>query len=364
MAILKTLGRGALLLVLGVFPWFAEATVILQYHHISDDTPPSTSLSPRLFGQHMAYLEAQNFQVISLPAAIESLKKGQALPDKSVVITFDDSYDSVYREAFPILKKNRWPFTIFINTRPLQRKLAGFTTWEQLKEMAEHGATLANHSHTHTHFLRRLQNESEAQWEDRIRDEIIQAENIIQQHTGQNHQLLAYPYGEYDEKVLNIVADLGFVAFAQESGPLPKKLNSKKDLLALPRFPFGGIYGSLDDFKTKALTVAMPIKSIRLEDNNGDSLTDTVLPQDQDRPSLVINLERPLTSPIQCFASGQGAIEVTVKGNVVRTQAPKPLPVGRSRYNCTSATGESGRFYWYSQFFIRKQNNGQWYPEP
>lgn len=362
---LKKINR--VLIIVGISLWLppcAYATVILQYHHISDDTPASTSLSPQRFRQHMEYLADQNYLVLSLPSVLEMFKKGQALPDKSVVITFDDSYDSVYNTAFPILKKKAWPFTVFINTRPLQQKVTGFTTWDQLNEMARFGATLANHSHSHAHFLRRENNETESLWRHRIREEITEAEKIIQENTGQSHKLLAYPYGEYDNNVKDIVAELGFVAFGQESGPLPNTIKNEKELLALPRFPFGGIYGSLEDFKTKVATVPMPIKSTYLEASDGDRLADTVLPAGESRPTLIINLEQELRSPIQCFASGQGVIEVQVDKKSLRTQAPKAIPIGRSRYNCTSATGERGRFYWYSQFFIRKQNDGQWYSEP
>ena len=83
------------------------ATVILQYHHISDSTPPSTSISPALFQKHMQHLLDKGYQVLALHEVAARLQQGESLPDQSVVITFDDGYDSVYTEAYPFLLASR-----------------------------------------------------------------------------------------------------------------------------------------------------------------------------------------------------------------------------------------------------------------
>lgn len=343
----------------------AKATVILQYHHISESTPAATSLSPDLFRRHMEHLQKSGYTVMALPEVVDRMRNDKSLPSKSVVITFDDGYDSVFTEAFPILKAKGWPFTVFVNTRPLETGVRGFTTWEQLNEMAEHGATIANHSHTHTHFLRREDKESESQWRARIRDDITAAEDLIKKRTGQSHRLLAYPYGEYDETVKKIARDLDFTAFGQQSGPLMQPAYSAIDWLAMPRFPFGGIYGDEEDFAVKVATLPMPLKSVSvLAGEGGKALTDILLPPKVEQPLLILTLENALPGSVQCFASGQGAIKVEVNANQIRAQADKPLPVGRSRYNCTAASNEAGRFYWHSEFFIRKRPGGEWYAEP
>lgn len=360
------LGRVSSLFILLAFVCVpAQAVVVLQYHHISEHTPKATSISPELFRLHMRHLNEAGYTVLPLPKITEALTTGRALPDKTIAITFDDGYESVYTEAFPILKEKAWPFTVFVNTRPLETGIPGFVSWDQLNEMAKHGASIANHSHTHTHFLRREPKETDRQWRARIKNDIQTAQQIIQQRTGQNHKLLAYPYGEYDRAVEALVEELGFVAFGQQSGPIADNTEKHVDLQALSRFPFGGVYGDKDDFTTKVATLAMPIQSVTvLADRNGPTLPDTVLPQAVGKPVLQITLRNDLTAPVQCFASGQGAIPVDTQGQHIQTQAQKTLPIGRSRYNCTAASGQPGRFYWYSQFFIRKQADGSWYPEP
>lgn len=346
-------------LVLLALSFPATAVVVLQYHHVSDDTPAATSVSPSLFAEHMAHIKEAGYQVLRLEDLVAMLRAGETLPDRAVAITFDDAYESIYTEAFPILKDYGWPFTVFLNTQPLEQRLNQFLTWEQVREMAEAGASIANHSYSHPHMIRRLERESEEQWRERMRDEILRTEKTIAEKTGQELKIFAYPYGEYDQASKALLAELGFAAFGQHSGPI----GSDSDLLALPRFAFGGPYGSLSDFKTKAATVPMPLREARVI-GGGRILEETLLPEDVERPQLVMILEdEGVARRMQCFASGQGAIPLKVEGNRVTAQAEKPLPVGRSRYNCTAMSRETGRFHWYTQPFIRKKADGSWYAE-
>ncbi|WP_081666009.1 polysaccharide deacetylase family protein [Marinimicrobium sp. LS-A18] len=339
----------------------AQAAVVLQYHHVSESTPASTSVTPKRFRSHMDYLESHDFDVVPLEALVEALRSGEPLPDRTVAITFDDAYESVYSAAYPMLKERGWPFTVFVNTDPLDQGKGGFTSWDQLREMAEHGATIANHSTKHNHLQRRKAGESQGQWRERIESEVVDAERRIKEETGQNHKMLAYPYGEYNNEVKDLLASLGYVAFGQQSGPI----GDHSDLRALPRFPFGGPYGEIEEFATKAQTRAMPIESVELyADSELEQPLDEVVVAAGARPVLVLNLEQDnLAGRINCFAGGQGAIETRVEGRQLITQPGKPLTPGRTRYNCTAGTGESGRFYWFSQQWLVTDKDGRWVHE-
>ena len=99
--------------------WWAATAVpshatILLYHHVSDETPPSTSLSPVLFAEQLMWLDEQGYTVMTLEAVVDSLRGERPLPDRTVVFTFDDGYASVYEEAFPRLRARGWPFTVFV----------------------------------------------------------------------------------------------------------------------------------------------------------------------------------------------------------------------------------------------------------
>lgn len=348
------------LLALSLTSW-VQAAVVLQYHHVSDTTPKATSVTPELFRQHLELLEAHDFDIIPLPELVEKLKRGEPLPDKTAAITFDDAYDSVYEVAFPMLKKRDWPFTVFVNTRPLDQGIGGFSSWQELRKMAEQGASIANHTTDHNHLQRLRKGETLKEWQARITREVEQAEKRIKEETGQNHKMVAYPYGEYNNRVKELLEDLGYVAFGQQSGPLA----SYSDLLALPRFPFGGPFGDPEDFGLKIHTLAMPLSSTKLcADRDCDQTLEEVVLEQGQRPVLALTVsEERVLSAINCFASGQGAIETWTKDKQLFTQASKGLNPGRTRYNCTAASGQKGRFFWYSQQWLVTDKDGNWVHE-
>lgn len=333
----------------------ASAAVVILYHHVSDTTPKSTSISPAAFEAQMDYLAKNNFTVVPLLELTEKLRKGEPLPDKTVAISFDDSYASVYESAFPRLKKRGWPFTFFVNTDAVGTGKI-FVNWDQLREMAKAGATIANHSSSHTHLPRREGNESAAQWRARITQDINNAQQKIKQEIGTAPMILAYPFGEYDVDVQRIAKKLGYIAFGQQSGAL----YSKGDLQSVPRFPFGGSFTALDDFILKVNTKPMPLTEVEFYGDNKQKQENLIV-REGEKPWLVLTLsDESLLKKINCFATGQGAITSAVIDNKLWVQPNKPLGTGRTRYNCTAYAGEKGRFYWYTQQWLATDKQGNW----
>lgn len=333
----------------------ASAAVVLLYHHVSDTTPKSTSISPAAFEAQMDYLEKNNFSVVPLLELTEKLRKGEPLPDKTVAISFDDSYVSVYESAFPRLQKRGWPFTFFVNTDAVGTGKV-FVTWDQLREMAQAGATIANHSSSHTHLPRRNSDESAAQWRERIAQEINNAQQKIKTEIGSAPMILAYPFGEYDVEVQRIAKKLGYIAFGQQSGAL----YSDGDLQAVPRFPFGGSFSDLDDFILKVNSKPMPVSKLEFYSERKKK-TESLIARAGEKPFLVLTLsDESLLKKVNCFASGQGAIATEIIDNKIWVQPNKSLNAGRNRYNCTAYTGEKGRFYWYTQQWLVTDKQGNW----
>lgn len=333
----------------------ASAAVVILYHHVSDTTPKSTSISPAAFEAQMDYLAKNNFTVVPLLELTEKLRKGEPLPDKTVAISFDDSYASVYESAFPRLKKRGWPFTFFVNTDAVGTGKI-FVNWDQLREMAKAGATIANHSSSHTHLPRREGSESAAQWRDRITQDINNAQQKIKQEIGTAPMILAYPFGEYDVDVQRVAKKLGYIAFGQQSGAL----YGKGDLQSVPRFPFGGSFTALDDFILKVNTKPMPLTEVEFYGDNKQKQENLIV-RESEKPWLVLTLsDDSLLKKINCFATGQGAITTAVIDNKLWVQPNKPLGTGRTRYNCTAYAGEKGRFYWYTQQWLATDKQGNW----
>ena len=337
-----------------------HAAVILQYHHVSNNTPKITSISPSLFVAHLDYLEDNEFTVWPLPRLVEHLKSGKPIPDKVISITFDDAYDSIYKEAFPRLKKRGWPFTVFVSTQPVESKSQGFMTWQQLRDMTDQGATIANHTHTHAHLVRKLPEESGKAWLARIESEISKAQTLIEKNTGQKHRLLAYPYGEYTAEISKLVEDMGFTAFGQQSGAA----GSDFDMTGLPRFPMNNHFGSMDQFKNKVGSLPLNLKGITPDQR---IITETTgFPKGL---TLTFQAEEGNIEQLNCYLSFQGKAELRTKKSadtiIVSIANASPPPVGRSRINCTMPSRAfPGRFRWASYFWMRKNPDGSWYPEP
>lgn len=341
-------------LALSVPASLAQAAVILQYHHVSETTPAVTSVSPAQFQQQMAYLQLQNFHVVPLQQLIDAIKANRALPAKTVAITFDDGYRSIAENAAPILEKYGYPYTLFVAIEPIERGFGEMMDWQQLKHLSQHGATIANHSWGHEHLIRRLNNESRTDWLARIKANIERTEAAIKQHVGQNVKTLAYPYGEYNSDLQQLLSELGYAALGQQSGAA----GPYSQLTAIPRFPVAGAYANMDSLKVKLASLHMPVLK--------QTPTNPQLGADENQPELKVTLDISdiRKSALACFIQGQGKqLPQWQDANTFTIRAQKPLPAGRSRYNCTAPSKSQSGYYWFSQAWVRPQADGSWIKE-
>ena len=337
----------------------ARSLVVLQYHHISDSTPASTSLSPELFKQHIDYLKDNDFKVLALSSVMAAIEKGESLPNKSVVITFDDGYRSVYTNAFPILKQYNFPFTVFVNTQPITQKLNQFMTWNELQELIDAGADVGNHSVNHLHLIPQHFNDEASSKNKLVENEITRAQSTLEKNLSKVIKAFAYPYGEFNQQSKEILKSLGFIAFGQHSGAF----NMEGDLQQIPRFPFGGNYGDIKDFALKINSLPMPIKAASLLDQTNIELYSHLLDQTHNMPKLKLTLEAALSGlNITCFSSSGEELksEVGDKGSITFSPS-NPISKGRSRYNCTAPSSQTKRYYWFSQPLIYPYDNGNYY---
>lgn len=334
---------------------YAQAATVLIYHHVSNTMPVSTSISPERFVAHMDYLEKNNYKIVPLAELTEKLRKGEELPDKTVAITFDDSYADVYTAAYPILKKRGWPFTFFVNTDAVGSGKI-FVTWDQLREMSKHGVTIANHTTKHDHLVRLNKEESAVQFQERITNDIANAQKKIETEIGSAPKIFAYPFGEYNSDIKSALKKMGFLAFTQQAGVL----NTDTDLQTLPRFPFGGSFTELNDFIEKINTLSMPVKRVEFYADKQHALKDIIV-KAGDKPYLVLTLgDKSLLDKVHCFSSNEGAINTEVIDGKLWVQSKQAFPQGRTKFNCTAASNQRGRYYWYTQLWLVTDKNGNW----
>lgn len=320
-----------------------QALVVLQYHHIASDTPAVTSISPEGFAEHMALLEQEGMVIVDLLDAMTRLRAGETLPAKAVAITFDDAYQSIFDNAYPLLKERQWPFTVFVNTLAVDQNHNSVMSWDALREMSKNKGLIANHAQSHPYFVEPPQGQDVKRWYDR---EINGAEARIRQEIGVSHKLFAYPYGEFTLELAHWLKEQGYIAFGQQSGAI----GAHSHMQALPRYPAAGVYANPKTLRTKLYTLALPIDE--------KQFVEQVLGR-ENPPALTLRFNSSDLYPrqIQCYSGAEGAIATQVSTNdqriTVQTQASKPIRDGRDRYNCTAPSkSHPGWYYWYSQPWV------------
>lgn len=323
---------------------------ILLYHHVSDETPASTSVTPDIFKRHMEYLR-EHHSVVSLEQVVNALKNKKPLPDNAVAITFDDGYANILDNAHPILSAMRFPYTVFINPGEIGVG-PNQLTWDQVKMMQKEGAAFANHTLDHLHMLNGESRMSEEEWLEGVWENVEKAEEIIFAETGQSLKYLAYPFGEYNTALTKKLLDEGYIGFGQHSGAVGLHSNMQ----SLPRFPAAGPYANLNTLKTKLNSLAMPVTHSTFTEPRlrGKKLSQPI--------SLTINDNDVRLSQANCFFAGK-TVETNIQRNVLTYTLSESLPVGRSRVNCTApSVSQPGRYYWYSTPFFVSDDNGN-YPD-
>jgi len=329
-----------------VFAFSADSAVILQYHHFGAGTPASTSVTMDQFRGHLDYLKSGGFTVWPVEKIVARLQEGEALPERCVGITIDDAYTSVYERAFPLLRENGYPFTVFVTTEGVDKGFESYMTWDQMREMLSAGAAFGAHGHSHDYLVRRRPGEAGGEWEERVRGDIALSVTRLREETGVSPPLFAYPYGEYDTALKGIVTGLGLAGFAQQSGPLWKG----SDFAALPRFPMAAGYADMAQFAVKAQSLPLPVVSALPDD--------PVLPPGEAPPVLRLTLEPGdyARNTLACFGAAGAGIRASWEGLSLQITSPEPLPAGRSKYTCTARHLSEDRYFWYSHLWIREEN--------
>ena len=328
--------------------------IILVYHHVDSTTPPSTSITPKKFASHLDLLASTGYRVIGLADVVDALRSRTSLPDRAVVLTFDDAYRSVYTEAFPRLRRRSWPFTVFVYTDAVDWRHANTMSWSQLRAIEDGGGTVGNHSRTHDHLVRRRGGETRDQWRRRVSADILWAQRRLEEEVVAPLDVFAYPYGESSEDLEVLVRALGFAAVGQQSGPVGPATGIER----IPRFPVATGYDDLRSLAEKLETRAFRVEVVAPRSR--------VLRTYGDAPALtlrIFNGDFALDS-LACFATGQGRVGyvwLDRQRREVRVQAAKPLPAGRSKYTCTApAAGRPGAYFWYSHPWLQPRADGSW----
>ncbi|MGB5965343.1 MAG: polysaccharide deacetylase family protein [Sulfurimonadaceae bacterium] len=319
------------------------SAVVFMYHHFGQSRYPSTNIRLEQFESHLDYLEKNGYTVWPLSRIIRSLLGNKKIPSKTVALTMDDACISIYTEAYPRLKARKWPFTVFVNTSPVDNGSPNFMSWDQMRQMHASGAEFANHSLSHDLLLPRP-DETQQMWQKRLKNEIEGAQKRLHEELGsgtnENPKLFSYPFGEYNTQTAELIRSMGYTCVSQTSGPIGRQ----SDLMALPRFPMAEAFGHLEGFSLKLQTLPLPVVSA--------SPWEPLLTA-ENPPQLRLKLKRPVKEMGCYLASGEAVKLQWISETEAEIRAKAPLLAPRDRYTCT-APAEDGRWYWYSHLWIVK----------
>jgi peptidoglycan/xylan/chitin deacetylase (PgdA/CDA1 family) len=194
----------------GVTPGGYQIVPILTYHNLAEQAKGRLVLASATFREQMRYLKTNGYRVVSLGDFIEFTRLNRQIPQKAVVLTFDDGYRSFKEHAYPVLKELGFTATLFIYTDWVGAG-RGSLAWSDLRELAAEGFDIQAHSKTHGD-LRRALGETEAQYARRMQMELDQPQELFSKNLGRRASILAYPYGRWEEGLLPKVKEYGYIA--------------------------------------------------------------------------------------------------------------------------------------------------------
>lgn len=308
---------------------------VIMYHRFGDSRYPSTNITKEQFQKHINELIKPKYNVISVEKALKAISEEKLVKDRSIVITIDDAYSSVYNYAWPILKKHNLPFTLFVSTDVIDNKIPGYMSWEEIRTLRDNGVTIGSQTKSHHHMYKL--NKSE------IINELSMSNKRFVDEIGSKPKFLAYPYGEYNLEVLEQVKLHGFLAaFGQNSGVAHKS----QGIYELPRFAMNEQYGGMERFILAINALPMPISDI--------TPRNPVLDKNPPNYGFTLSSNIKPANAVRCFASkGIKSDTKRVGKNRIEVRLNEPFSKGRGRINCTMA-GNDNRWRWLGKQFIVK----------
>ena len=306
-----------------------------MYHKFGVSKYPSTSVTLDQFDAHLKEFSKSKYFVEPLEFIIDTIINDGDLPNNTIGISIDDADKSFYEVGWPKFKEMGFPVTLFVNTSTIRENNKNYLNWDQIRELVNEGVSIGAHSHSHYHMADLSIKE--------VRDEIEISNNIFLKELGSIPPLFAFPYGEANEEIINLLKEYKFkVAFGQHSGVI----NETSNLYYLPRFSLNERYAEIDRVK-----FAANAKGLGIYDFIPTNPTISENP-----PYIGFSLlDEKLVPSIDCFvfdSKGQVEKELFKFNERIEIRLKRKLTEGRSRINCT-AKGSDNQWRWFGhQFYL------------
>jgi peptidoglycan/xylan/chitin deacetylase (PgdA/CDA1 family) len=207
---------------------------ILLYHRFGPTVADGMTITTSVFASQMKYLHDNGYTVIPLRQLVDHYRgKAPAPKPKSVVIVEDDAHKSVYSEMLPVIRKYGYPVTIFAYPSAISNAKYAMT-WEQLRELKKTGLfDVQSHTYWHPNFKKERKKLSGPELDQLVMTQLRKSKARLQTELGGNVDMLAWPFGIYDEYLLGKAGEAGYVAtFTIER----RHATSSDPVMKLPRY--------------------------------------------------------------------------------------------------------------------------------
>ncbi len=293
--------------------------ISIMYHRFNENKYPSTNIQIDIFNEQLKIIEKEKITFIHPKDFERSISENKK--ERKILLTIDDGLLSFYQNAWPILKKKKIPFILFVNTREVGS--FNYMSWEQILELhRDENVEIGNHSHSHEYLVE--------EDPDFIKRDIVKSIKIFESKLGENSQFFSYPFGEYSLEFKKIIKELGFkYAFGQHSGVI----DESKDMWELPRFPINEKYGEIKRFNTLMKTLPLKFKKITPEDR--------YLLQSRNPPKINIEFHENIKNlrQLNCFSNEgnkwRNSKVIFKKDNLLEIEIVEKFIGERGRINCS-----------------------------
>ncbi len=207
---------------------------ILLYHRLGPVVADGMTMKTTVFESQMKYLHDNGYQVIPLRQLVNWYQgKGPAPRPKSVVIVEDDAHKSVYSEMLPVIRKYRYPVTIFVYPSAISNASYAMT-WDQLRELKKSGLfDLQSHTYWHPNFKREKRKLKPEAYDRLIMEQLTRSKKKLEEELGGPVDLLAWPFGIYDDHLLQKACEAGYIG----TFSIERRHAAPRDkLMILPRY--------------------------------------------------------------------------------------------------------------------------------
>ena len=225
---------------------------IIMYHGLTESEKLRNQymIPPSLFEEDLRYLHEEGYTTIFISELIAHFEKGEKLPEKPVILTFDDGYLNNYTYAFPLLQKYRCKAVISpigkaadeAENEKYRSPKWSQCKWSELRAMYFSGLVeIENHTYalhknnSEIHGAAKIRDESDEEYERRLKEDLIESNNRITKLIGRKPCAFVYPFGAKSEETEKIVRSLGFKAILDCENKM-NLLTSSEDLFSLHRF--------------------------------------------------------------------------------------------------------------------------------